>query len=254
MAGVSENGEMNPYISYVDLFSSVILTLLLFMLILFVNVGYYMQFHSKSLFDGKTEINTTQPENQTSTPSVAKSLIQKQIDINEERWEKRQKARSQKQDDKKSEQIEVIQQKTIVPIREESNITTSKFKGGQNEGNAIARSDKKKIVNQANFNEKDMVIMFTSNDIFLTGEIQSKVKKKLEELMVAKPNSQFEISVSDASKIISLTQSKQVSLGRILSLKNYLGKDAKLKDRVKLSLSQDRQTQSDFGYIKIEVK
>ena len=39
----SDQGEMNPFISYVDLFSSVILVLLLFVLLMLVNVGYYMQ-------------------------------------------------------------------------------------------------------------------------------------------------------------------------------------------------------------------
>lgn len=47
MAGGGDDGEMNPYIAYVDLFSSVILVLLLFVLIMFVNVGYYMQFNAK---------------------------------------------------------------------------------------------------------------------------------------------------------------------------------------------------------------
>ena len=47
MAGGGDDGEMNPYIAYVDLFSSVILVLLLFVLIMFVNVGYYMQVNAK---------------------------------------------------------------------------------------------------------------------------------------------------------------------------------------------------------------
>ena len=60
MASSSDNGEMNPFISYVDLFSSVILVLLLFVLIMFVNVGYYMQFNSKGV---KSEVAKSIIEN-----------------------------------------------------------------------------------------------------------------------------------------------------------------------------------------------
>jgi len=44
--------EFNPWPSFVDIFSSVILVLLLFLLVLIVNIGYYAQFKFKVQYDG----------------------------------------------------------------------------------------------------------------------------------------------------------------------------------------------------------
>ena len=57
MAGGGGSDDMNPFIAYVDLFASIIMVLLLFVLLLFVNVGYYMQFSTKGQV---SDINTTQ--------------------------------------------------------------------------------------------------------------------------------------------------------------------------------------------------
>ena len=44
--------EFNPWPSFVDIFSSVILVLLLFLLVTIVNIGYYAQFKYKIQYTG----------------------------------------------------------------------------------------------------------------------------------------------------------------------------------------------------------
>ena len=72
MAGGGGSDEMNPFISYVDLFASIIMVLLLFVLIMFVNVGYYMQFNAKDR--SKSDVNTIEEK---PLPVVSKIEIKK---------------------------------------------------------------------------------------------------------------------------------------------------------------------------------
>ena len=44
--------EFNPWPSFVDIFSSVILVLLLFLLVVLANLGYYAQFKYKVSYNG----------------------------------------------------------------------------------------------------------------------------------------------------------------------------------------------------------
>ena len=85
MAGGGGSDEMNPFISYVDLFASIIMVLLLFVLIMFVNVGYYMQFNAKDR--SKSDVNTIEEK---PLPVVSKIEIKKkekeivEIDLDQE--------------------------------------------------------------------------------------------------------------------------------------------------------------------------
>ena len=78
MAGGGDSNEMNPFISYVDLFASIILVLLLFILIMFVNVGYYIQFNTKKKADqGRTQPQHERNKEQTVAAKSKKEEEQK---------------------------------------------------------------------------------------------------------------------------------------------------------------------------------
>ena len=81
MAAGADHNEMNPFISYVDLFSSVILVLLLFVLIMFVNVGYYMQFNSKNAKSDTAQETKVDPKEEAS-PKVTFVSFQKPQESN----------------------------------------------------------------------------------------------------------------------------------------------------------------------------
>ena len=98
--------EFNPWPSFVDIFSSVILVLLLFLLVVLANLGYYMQFKYKVSYTGSistseligspsstttsttTEVSTSSSSNGTNPNSDVNIQIikeQKQI-VTIEKW------------------------------------------------------------------------------------------------------------------------------------------------------------------------
>lgn len=209
MAGGGDNGEMNPFISYVDLFSSVILVLLLFVLIMFVNVGYYMQFNSKG-----------------SKSAVSKNIIEEKT--------------TQKED----------QKITFVSAKEISKDTPIQSTNtGENE---LSKSNEKVAV--AEYKESDLLIVFQNNEYFVSKDILSSMAKTMDKIVKTKPNAMFVISIGDSKKLISSTQTKQVSLGRVLSLKNSLDAIPSLKNKIKINYKQQDQMNFEFGYLKVDVK
>lgn len=207
MASGGDNGEMNPFISYVDLFSSVILVLLLFVLIMFVNVGYYMQFNSKGV---KTV--------------VSQAIIE----------------------DKKEEQK--ITFVSAQAITKETPVETSSSLGE----NELSKSSEK--LARAEYKESDLLIVFQNNEYFVSKDILSSMAKTMDKILKAKPNALFVISIGDSKKLISSTQTKQVSLGRVLSLKNSLDAIPSLKNKIKINYKQQDQLNFEFGYLKVDVK
>ncbi len=225
MAGGGDNGEMNPFISYVDLFSSVILVLLLFVLIMFVNVGYYMQFNSK---DSKAQVEQNSTSEQV---EVAKSeQTEQRKELKKEEFKEKQK---------------------VVNTPEETN-NTSPVQGGETDGNTLSKKTERTAA--AEFREQDMMIIFKSNDYFLSKDMVRQVSEAMDRVLKNKPNATFYIGVGDSKKLISSTQIKQVSLGRILSIKNSLDSVPSLKNKVKINYKQPELNGYDFGFLKIEVK
>ncbi|MDD5158286.1 hypothetical protein [Sulfurimonas sp.] len=219
MAGGGGSDDMNPFISYVDLFASIIMVLLLFVLLLFVNVGYYMQFNTK---DQVSDINTTEEK---------ENAVVSSIDI-------------VKKEDYKQKEIE---KPVTVPEKKDINSTTK-----ATDGNTI--SGKSETFASAEFKEQDMIVVFKNNEYFLNKDVILQISSFMEQIQKTRPSAIFHLSVGDSSKLISSTQTKQVSLGRILSLKNALQNIPSLKDKIKINYKQADTYSYEFGYLKIDAK
>ena len=224
MAGGGGSDEMNPFISYVDLFSSIIMVLLLFVLIMFVNIGYYMQFNSKD--KSLSEVNATE---QQITPVVSKLEMTK------------------KEDQKRV----VIENPISEAVQKETNNTTP-VKGGETDGNQISKKSEKFAL--ADFKPEEMIIAFKNNEYFLNKDIVQQIADFMKQKLKSNPNTNFYLSVGDSNRIISSTQTKQVSLGRILSLKNALQDMPELSDKIKINYKQDKSVNYEFGHLKIDVR
>lgn len=218
MAGGGGSDDMNPFIAYVDLFSSIIMVLLLFVLIMFVNVGYYIQFNTKDKTSDETNTSEQQVEKVTEVVQVKKEDYEKLIQAAQQR---------------------------------ETNNTTP-VQGGEVEGNLLTKKSDKFAT--ADFVDNDTVIAFKNNEYFLTKDMVQEVASFMENRLKTDPNAIFYLSVGDSTKLISSTQTKQVSLGRILSLKNSLQEMPKLQNKIKISYKQSNASNYQFGYIKIDVK
>lgn len=207
MAGGSEHGEMNPFISYVDLFSSVILVLLLFVLIMFVNVGYYMQFNSKQV---------------TVAAAASSETASKQ------------------------EENPV----TFVTLQDVTKATTQRTQEiGEN---TLTKSTEKTAI--VDYKESDLTIVFKNNDYFVAKDAIAKLTKTMEKILKSNPNALFVLSVGDSKKILSATQAKQISLGRVLATKNTLEATPAFKNKIKISYKQNESNNFEFGYLKVDVK
>jgi len=233
VAGGGSSDDMNPFISYVDLFSSVILVLLLFMLIMFVNVGYYMQFTSKGNKDSAVE---REGEPQKTTIEMMKEQIVAEA-----------KKQAQAEPTPVTPPQPVVQQRPKPQESTETNDTKA-----VSSTNTISREEKTTAA--TDFKESELLIAFKDNEVFLTEEVVSNVINAIEKAIRGKPNSTVMLSVGDSAKIISNTQAKQVSLGRLLSIKNSLNKAEHLKNRVKINYKQEQNRNYEFGFVKIEVK
>jgi hypothetical protein len=225
MAGGGSDGEMNPFISYVDLFSSVILVLLLFVLIMFVNVGYYMQFNAKN-----PELSDAESKDMALKKSGAAADTKEIILVDKAIVEVKEQKKEQK----------------------ESN-NTIQGKGGQADGTAVIQRDTKPPA-ISELRVDDLVIVFRNNEYFVSSDMLRQTASALEKVLQTKPNATFVITVGDSKKLVSSTQAKQVSLGRVLGLKNKLNEMDSLKNRVKINFQQSESLGYEYGHIKIEIK
>lgn len=211
--------EFNPWPPFVDVFSSVILVLLLFILVTIVNVAYYMQFNAKS-------------NSQASTKSQTDSL-QAGADVQD-----------------------MISLAKVEKPAEDSAGNDSLFTGGKSEGNAIsAAKDKEAPISQLVDKSKkgQLTVGFEDKEIFITKEIKVDMQAFIKAEKKKNPKAKFEISVAQPTRILGKTIPKQISLGRALNVKNMMKKmDVKLGD-MRLKMKKNLDKNYGFGYVKIKV-
>ncbi len=209
--------EFNPWPPFVDVFSSVILVLLLFILVTIVNVAYYMQFNAKTNSEATTKSQTDSLQ--------AGSDITDMIAL-----AKQEKPKSDAGND-------------------------SLFTGGKSEGNAISSSDKEEKVQDQSLSKGkgELLVAYNDKEIFNTAKIKTDIKAYIKDQKKKNPNAKFEISVAQPTAILGTTIPKQISLGRALNVKNLLkNQDIKLSN-ITLKMQKNRDQEYSFGYVKIKV-
>jgi biopolymer transport protein ExbD len=211
--------EFNPWPPFVDVFSSVILVLLLFILVTIVNVAYYMQFNAKS-----------NSEAQNSSAKV--DSLYRGSDI-----------------------TDMISLKKEKKVALDSKGNDSLFSGGKAEGNAMGIPQKEGKTEQSLKKDgNSLIVEYKSKEMFLT----SKAKKDLESFIKAQKaknkGAKFVISISQPTNIIGKTIPKQISIGRALSAKNAMKKMGVKLNEMKLKITKIKDKNYKFGYVKITVK
>ena len=206
--------EFNPWPPFVDVFSSVILVLLLFVLVMIVNVAYYMQFNSK--------VKSTSKEK-----SLANNL-QKGVDPTEL----------------------VTLKKNIIQVEAKTS-NLSMFKGGKSEGNAISsKKDDKKYKQKVISSSGSMLIVYDDKEIF----INASTKTKLKSFAKKYKNKKIVLEIANSTKIISKTIAKQISLSRVVTIKNILKKSGINLSNIKIKLSNRVSKEYPAGYVKISTQ
>lgn len=212
--------EFNPWPPFVDIFSSVILVLLLFLLITIVNIAYYAQFKFKVSYTGTIATNELILQNSTSQVS-------------------------------KKEKIDV---KIDDPIEKTEDIGDI-----QSAGKDLSRiyeddKTKQKIISSDDY----LVINFGSNTIKLDDPIIVQIKDFIAKAKKKYPNHIVQVSAVDPTNQISATVMKQISLARTLNARNLVRKlNYKRKD-VQVNLlnpkSLNINNKNEFGYLILKVE
>jgi len=231
--------DFNPWPPFVDIFASVILVMLLFLLITIVNIGYYAQFKFKTSYTAsvvtKEPIITEEQSKVTTTQKECKPIPPKKNELPEDK--------------------SFSFHKVIAPAFEEaSNIL---FSGGKSEGSAVsyAANKKQKEFTNQKFIKRNLTltIEFEDKEIFLNSRIKRKIKLFISDINRRSKRAEFSVFVSDPKNIISSTLSKQISLGRILNVKNIIKRSNVEAKKIKINLQKEIPSNSLYGAITIKV-
>jgi len=230
--------EFNPWPPFVDIFASVILVMLLFLLITIVNIGYYAQFKYKVSYTAST--TTQEPivsEEQSKVTTSNKEVAPKT-----------------KVQEKKQEKEDVSFHKIDAPSFKDAN--NSLFSGGTFEGNALSYAANKtpKEFNNQKAIQKDLILTvhFKDKEVFVNSSIKSRIKRYVGQIQRRSKNAVFTLYVSDPKNMVSSTLAKQVSLGRVLNIKGIIKHSNVQTQNIKLNLLQKQESNNPYGDIIIK--
>ena len=226
--------EFNPWPPFVDIFASVILVLMLFLLITIVNIGYYAQFKAKTAYTGSQE-----------DPNAMASEESSKIKV--DYCEKREEVV------KIEVQDEMITFHKVSATKLDTDANRSLFSGGKAEGNAVAYAaaksptafDKQSSLHK----DRAFIITFENKEIFLNTRIKQNLRRFIKQQRAKNPKIEFHISVNDPDKFVSSTLARQVSLGRAINVKKLISNMRIPKKQLKLRLQKENAVASEFGTV-----
>ncbi len=234
--------EFNPWPPFVDIFASVILVLMLFLLITVVNIGYYAQFKSKSSYTAQSNIKspddtsnivqTVTPEGCIPMPTINETYTGEGSGSN------------------------LVSFRKMIKPQVVSDGTNSFFSGGEGDGNSVSYRNQKKAKVYDNHNlvqsNRKVEIYFKDKDIFIPTSVKHKIRQFISGVNRSSKSARFTIYVHDPSGIVSSTIAKQISLGRILNIKNIIKKNNISASRIKMDLQNSVLEPSKYGSLVIK--
>ena len=220
--------EFNPWPPFVDIFSSTILVLLLFMLILIVNLGYYAQFKFKISYSGTVATDKI-VEDKTVTKQYVEKLVQ--------------------QKDQKEQKI--VKSSVISEVQEEKNLERA--------GQDLVQENEDVSTTQSTFKiDNSLIVNFSEKEIIVDDLIITQIKDFIADTKKKFPKHKIIISSVEPTNQISATVSKQISLARTLNVRNLIRKLQYKKSDVRIRLLNSNLKESlpenESGYVVIYVK
>ena len=210
--------EFNPWPPFVDVFSSVVLVLLLFILILIVNVAYYMKFNSKV--------------DSTATTKSTTNNLQSASDI-----------------------TDMVTLAKMQKPKEDAGGKESLFSGGKSAGNALSieKKEKKKLDQNVINKDGEMMIIYKDKGLFADTNTKVKIKAFIKKIKSKNPNAKIEISLGKPLKVLGRSNPKQIALGRALGVKSIIQKSGFSLSKLKLNLKNQKNKKYEYGYLKLKI-
>ena len=223
--------EFNPWPSFVDIFSSVILVLLLFLLVVLANLGYYMQFKYKTSYTGSisnSELigspSSTSTSETTQTSSSAANGTNPNSDLN----------------------IQIIKEQKQMILALENQIaadpTALKSAKGTDEAisagiNIADKAEDSTELQKMITSDDYLVITYKADELFVDDAISKQLKDFLSKAKSKNASHQILIYSSDTKNQLSATIAKQISLARTMSVRNLIKKFGYEKKDINIDLS-----------------
>lgn len=242
MARCEDN--FNPWPSFVDIFSSVILVMLLFLLVTLVNLGYYAQFKFKVSYTGSI---ATDDLILNSNPSQEQDPVRNKI--------LRSKKEVQEVVDNLQKKIVVLQEQL-----EQTKSTVQNTKNLESPGIDYAEQidDQKESAQKTFETDKYMIVTFKGNEVFVDDAIIKKIKTFTKDIKTKVGEHKIYITAVDPKNQVSATVAKQISLGRTISTRNLIRKFGYKKRDVRVDLLSKVEIKESIddknGYIVIRVE
>ncbi|MFK2821519.1 hypothetical protein [Arcobacter sp. YIC-80] len=240
--------EFNPWPSFVDIFSSVILVMLLFLLVLLVNLGYYAQFKFKISYTGTI-----------ATDELILNTNPKEIKINEILEKKEEQEESKETQNIQKMQQEIVRLRKIV---EERTVKAEEKEEAEIESGGVDVADVKDDDNDSKQvllqNEEYFIITYKGNEIFLDNKIAKELKSFILDIKKKYKNHKILITAADVQGQASATVAKQISLARSLGTRNLIRKFGYDKKDVRIDLLASTEVKEKIdkqnGYLVIRIK
>lgn len=251
MAG-SSDGEFNPWPAFVDIFSAVILVMLLLLMVVLANLGYFSQFKYKVSYSGAVSSddiirnnNRTTEEDVVSSQSSASAAAITNSDKN----------------------IQIIneQKQMILALQKQLSGDPNNIKSAKGsdevESPGINVADKRESTTEVQKMVKAdeyIIVNYKADELFVDDLISKQIKEFLEKAKSKYKTFQIVINSSDIKDQLSATIAKQISLGRTMSVRNLIRKFGYDKKDIKIDLANNpiikETVDATNGYIVIRIE
>lgn len=246
--------EFNPWPSFVDIFSSVILVMLLFLLVVLVNLGYYAQFKYKVSYTGSIASDDLILNDNPKQVEIKEEIIEKQESTKEAQTQKKQETQSVQ-----ALQKEVIRLRKMI---EERTVKAKEKEESEIEAGGIDVKDRKdddlKSKQATVVSDEYFIVSFKGNEIFIDNEITKKLKVFIDDVKKKYKKHKIMITAADVKGQASATIAKQISLARSIGIRNLIRKFGYEKKDVRVDLLASTKIKEKVndqnGYLVIKVK
>ena len=222
----------NPWPSFVDLFASVIMVVLMFMLILIVNITYYAQFKYKVSYTG--------------TVAIEQKII-KTINILDTNAKEQEPLEKKKESVMNEKSIKIVKDDTKRELEADAGVDLSAT------SNNYTRQDNV-------FHEDWMAIKYLDNEVILDSQSVQDIDKFLKDARKKFPQHTISIYIKEPQNQISASVGKQIALSRVLNIRNLLRKrnykdeDVVIKLREKIPAKSATEHISGYAIVTINRK
>ncbi|WP_072682773.1 hypothetical protein [Arcobacter sp. LA11] len=247
--------EFNPWPAFVDIFSSVILVMLLFLLVVLVNLGYYAQFKYKVSYTGSIATDDLILNDNPKLIQITEEVVKQSESTTEAPTQKQPKPPVVYE----QMQQEIVRLKKII---EERVVKAKDKKEAEIEAGGIdvanRKDDDKKSKQAIIAAEEYFVVTFKGNEIFFDNEITKKLKDFIKDIKTKYKKHKVFINAADIKGQASATIAKQISLARSIGARNLIRKLGYEKKDVRIDLLASTKVKEEIneqnGYLVIRIK